>query len=179
MVEATPRKTLAFRLLYVAICVGVMFVALLPLDAGPGGWPGPDLILGLSIAWVIRRPDYVPMLLVAGVLLLADLMLMRPPGLAAGISLIAIEFLRSRVAPLRSVTMVQDWITASVVIASVGILVRLAQWAAVLPNPPLVHDLVGIVMTCAAYPVLVAVSAVVLSVRKVTAGEMTGQGGAA
>ena len=42
---------------------------------------GPDLMLAFTFAWVLRRPDYVPVLLIAAIFLLEDMLLMRPPGL--------------------------------------------------------------------------------------------------
>ena len=45
----------------------------------PARWPGPDLIaVRLTLAWVLRRPDYVPALLIALVVLVEDLLLHAP-----------------------------------------------------------------------------------------------------
>ncbi|MGV6811171.1 MAG: rod shape-determining protein MreD [Brevirhabdus sp.] len=177
MDEHESRRAAFFRVIYVAICGAVLFVSLLPLDAGAGRWPGPDVILCLTIAWVIRRPNYVPTLLVAAVFLCADLLLMRPPGLAAAINLLVVEFLRSRAVQLRSATVVQDWMTTALMIALAAVVFRLAQWVAMLPNPPLIQDVVGVFWSIAVYPVVVFLSVVFLSVRRVAPGETaTGRG---
>ena len=42
---------------------------------------GPDLLIAFAFAWSLRRPEYVPSLLLALLFLLADLLLQRPPGL--------------------------------------------------------------------------------------------------
>jgi len=179
MAEHAAGRIFALRLVYVALAAGVFYVALLPLDAGPGRWPGPDVLLCLTMAWVIRRPAYVPTLLIAAVFLCADLLLMRPPGLAAAINLIAVEFLRSRVIQLRTATFVQEWVTVSVMIAAAALVFRFAQWMAVLPNPLLVQDIAAIAFTIAIYPVIVWLSAWLLSVRKVAHGEVGAEGGVA
>jgi len=43
-------------------------VRILPLSTEPGSVPGPDVVLCLTFAWVLRRPEYVPALLIAAVL---------------------------------------------------------------------------------------------------------------
>lgn len=66
---------------YVLLAFAVVFLHLLPLNTRPDRWPFPDVMIALTFAWVLRRPDYVPMLVVAMVMLISDLLLQRPPGL--------------------------------------------------------------------------------------------------
>ena len=68
------------RAAFVGISLLIMFFHLLPLETTPRRWAAPDLLVCLCFAWALRRPDYVPALAVAGVMLLADLMFQRPPG---------------------------------------------------------------------------------------------------
>ena len=84
MVEAT-RRVWSFRFLYVASCAAIMFFHLLPLQTSPGRWGAPDFLSALTYAWVLRRPEYVPALLIAAMMLLADMLFMRPPGLQAAL----------------------------------------------------------------------------------------------
>ena len=69
---------------------------------GPGRLPGPDIILLIALSWIVMRPDYVPVLLLAVVFLLTDLLLMRPPGLWTALAVLAGEFLRNRQLQLRA-----------------------------------------------------------------------------
>ena len=57
-------------------------------------WPAPDLMLALTLAWVVRRPDLLPAPLIAAYFFVEDILMMRPPGLWALIVLGATEFLR-------------------------------------------------------------------------------------
>ena len=75
--------------LYVAAALVIVMAGLLPLGPGWVRWTGPDLLLALTFAWVLRRPDQAPVLLVAAVFLLADLLTLRPPGLRAARSVMA------------------------------------------------------------------------------------------
>lgn len=64
---------------YVAVCGALMFTRLLPLDSLPPSWAGPDLIICVTMAWMLRRPDSVPMIVIAAVALMADFLFQRPP----------------------------------------------------------------------------------------------------
>ena len=55
---------------------------------------GPDLLIAFALAWSLRRPEYVPTLLLAILFLLGDLLLQRPPGLWALLALLACENLK-------------------------------------------------------------------------------------
>ena len=70
-----------YRATFVGLSALIFFFALLPFDAGDGNVPGPDLVIALVAAWVLRRPDYLPVWLLVIVLLLGDFVLMRPLGL--------------------------------------------------------------------------------------------------
>src|SRR6056297_633829 len=96
MADTLPTGRWRYWLLFLAIAAVLFFVQLLPLDLQPGRFPGPDVLLLLAIAWVLRRPDFVPVLLVAAVFLLADILFMRPLGLWTALVVLGMEFLRAR-----------------------------------------------------------------------------------
>ena len=87
MAEAADGGLWTRRAVFLAVAVGVIFFALLPLDTGASRWAPPDLLLAFCLAWAARRPDYVPALSIAFVALLADLLYQRPPGLFALLTL--------------------------------------------------------------------------------------------
>ena len=57
MAEGVPAAVWAHRGLYAALALLMMFVRLLQLGSVAGGWPGPDVLLALTLAWALRRPD--------------------------------------------------------------------------------------------------------------------------
>ncbi|NCU20454.1 rod shape-determining protein MreD, partial [Candidatus Falkowbacteria bacterium] len=59
MIDPITRQQLWHIALYLAIAAVLLFLRLLPISPGTGGLPGPDLMLALTLAWVLRRPDYV------------------------------------------------------------------------------------------------------------------------
>ncbi|NCO16036.1 MAG: rod shape-determining protein MreD, partial [Alphaproteobacteria bacterium] len=96
MVDLLHSTIWRHRAIFVALALALFFLRLLPLGAEPGRWPGPDLMLCLILAWVQRRPDYLPAPLIALVVLTEDFLMLRPPGLWTAIVVLATEFLRGR-----------------------------------------------------------------------------------
>ena len=74
MVDPVTQGRWLARGLFVAAVTVMLFVRLLPLAGEPGGLPGPDLLMCLCCAWVLRRPDHLPALLIALAVLLEDVL---------------------------------------------------------------------------------------------------------
>lgn len=151
------QAVLAGGLGFVALSVLLVVVKLLPLGIGAEGWPAPDLLMCLLVAWMIRRPDLLPMPLVAAVFLWADLMLMRPPGLWAALAVLAGEWLRRRQRGLRAAPlMAEPGLLAGLMVAMV-----LAHWAVLavlfVDQPRLGWQLLQVPVTVLAYPVVAGV----------------------
>ncbi|MEL7116204.1 MAG: rod shape-determining protein MreD, partial [Pseudomonadota bacterium] len=110
MAEPSPtRERWRFGATYAALVFGLMLIHLVPLSVGPGRIPGPDLLICITLAWVLRRPHYVPVLLVAALFLMADILFMRPLGLYAALVVLAVEFLRARAGQTREQTFPAEW----------------------------------------------------------------------
>ena len=57
MAEALPVGRWRYRLLFAGIVCFLFFVQLLPLDVGPGGLPGPDVLLLLVVDLSLELGD--------------------------------------------------------------------------------------------------------------------------
>ncbi len=165
-----------YRGLYLLLAAVVFFFRLLPLGTMPHAMPGPDLILCLTLAWMLRRPDYLPALLIAAVYLLEDLLFMRPPGVWALVVLLGTEFLRVRAAFLREVSLLVEWAAVALVLVGMGLLNRLLLGVAMVPQVGLGPTMMQIGMTVAAYPLVVALSSWAFKVRKPATGEVDAHG---
>lgn len=167
----TLRRTL-HRALFLAIVAVTLFLRLLPLSPGHGGFPGPDLVLALTLAWLVRRPDFVPAPLIVAVFLLEDLVFLRPPGLWPLIVLLGTEFLRARRDSLRTLTFAVEWLAAAAVIAAMVLANRAVLALVMVPQPVLGQELLRLVMTVLAYPAVVLVSRMALDLRRTAPGDM-------
>lgn len=141
----------AGRALYLGLCATLILAALLPIG-GAVARPGPDLILALTIAFLLRRPDFVPPLSVVGVFLIADLALQRPPGLGALGALLLTEALRARAPALQAQGFGAEWLAAGAAIAAYVIGIRLFSALMLLPLAALGPTLAGLGWTIVAYP---------------------------
>ncbi|NOD89334.1 MULTISPECIES: rod shape-determining protein MreD [unclassified Ruegeria] len=169
----------AMRGLYAALAFCVLFLHLLPLDAQPDRWPFPDVLIALTFAWVLRRPDYVPTLLVAVVMLMADLLLQRPPGLLAALVVFGSAYLRSAAPGMKDAGFVGEWMSVSVVIAGVFFANRIVLSILSVQQAALLPVMIQLVLTIACYPVIVALSQSVFGVRRMTVSDTGAEGGRA
>lgn len=160
------------RFWFVALACGLMFLQLLPLQTLPRSWAPPDMILAITMVWVARRPDLAPVLSIAAVYLLADLLFQRPPGLMALAVLIATEFLRSRSEAIRSGSFAFEWLTVALVIVAITLGYRAVLATTASPQTPLTLSMFQMFMTILAYPLAVMVSYLLFGIRRPALGEV-------
>lgn len=109
--------------LFTLLALVAILVQLLPLDLLAGTGVAPDLLLVLACLWAVRRPEHMPLPLVAGLLLLADMLQDRPIGLWAMISLLIVEAMRAQRDAYRGRPFVVEWGGFAVALA-LGLMAR-------------------------------------------------------
>jgi rod shape-determining protein MreD len=166
------RSPWIIRALFLTLALILLFVRLLPLGTEPGHLPGPDLLLCLILAWVVRRPDLLPMPLILAVILAEDLILMRPPGLWTAIVILATEFLRGRVALTRELNFLVEWMLVAGLMLGMLLAYRLILGLAFVPQPAFGFAIVQVLWSIAVYPLVVVLSRLVLDLRKPAMGEI-------
>lgn len=166
----------AMRFTFVALAGLILFVHLLPLQTSPRQWPAPDLLLVLGFGWSLRRGEFIPAWLFAAVMLFSDLLLGRPPGLYAGLALIALEMLKARASQLRNMPFTVEWASAAAAIFAVILGYRLIIAMLLVENLSLVVALGQCLFTILCYPVVIGFSLVFLRLRKPTLGEVNALG---
>lgn len=176
MVDPVAASRLAHRALFLGLAAGLLFIGLLPLSAMPARFPGPDLMLCLTLAWVQRRPDYVPALMVVAVFLIDDILSMRPLGLWPLIVLLGTEFLRSRDATLRDMPFALEWLITSVIIAVLSIANWLVLELVMVPQTRFGLTVLQVIASAAAYPAVVGVTLLAFGIRKTATGEVDALG---
>lgn len=176
MAEPVVRRPAGYWGLFLGLVALWLFLRLLPLSTMPARLPGPDLMLCLCFAWVLRRPSYMPAPLVAVVFFVEDLLLMRPPGLWALLMLLGTEFLRGRQALLREFTFPAEWALVAGVGFAILVIERVVLVLTMVPQPALGQALLQMIFTMLAYPLVVLVSHYILNVRKPATGEVDSLG---
>ncbi|SFJ91480.1 rod shape-determining protein MreD [Celeribacter neptunius] len=171
MVDPRTVRLWSFRAGFLGIAILASFFYLLPLRVGSGHWPGPDLILAFAFAWVMRRPDYVPVFLVALVMLIADFIFLRPPGLWAALTVVALEFLRGREPTSRDMPFAVEWAMVGAVMLAMALMYRLCLAIFMVDQTSLGLAILGQMSTLLSYPVVVALSHYGLGIAKISPSE--------
>lgn len=176
MIEAASRRRLSGQIMYVLLGLAILFVRLLPLTPGAAAWPGPDVLLCLTLAWVLRRPGQVPVLVIAALFMVENLLLLRPLGLWAAIVMLGTEAARLRAGRWREHAFLFEWLRVAILILGMLMADRIVQAAFFVPGdlaprPPLGQVLLQFIATVAAYPVVVWAARVLVGLRHAAPGE--------
>ena len=165
MVDPVTLRRAGFRTLFVAVAFAFVFVRILPFTGSPGGWPPPDLIVVMACAWVLRRPEYLPLWLIAGVALLADVVFMRPLGLWALATVLGTEFLRRRSHLTLEQPFPVEWLLVASVLLAMHAGEALILLVTMVQQPGIGATLLEYLTTVAVYPLAVVATAFVFGVR--------------
>lgn len=176
MNDASGLRLWSMRATFVAVAFVVLLFNLLPLQTLPRGWAGPDLLICFALAWSLRRPEFVPLWMLAGLFFVADLLLSRPPGLEAAFAVLACFDAQSRTRRAQTEGFAAEWVRVAVLIVGVIVLSRLILMVVLIPPPPLALTTFQAAATVLVYPLVVAASAVFFGVRQSAPGDLDGYG---
>ncbi|KGB81915.1 hypothetical protein JT55_10780 [Rhodovulum sp. NI22] len=176
MVASVASQRLVYRVVFGLLGAVLIFLYLLPLDTTPGRFPGPDLLLCLAFAWVQRRPDFLPPFLLVGVFLMADMLLMRPPGLWTALVLLGAEFLRSRHGGTGELPFPAEWAFTAMVIAAISLVYMLVLSLFAVDHGQPVMALMRAALTIAFYPLVVVFCHHGLTLRRLSPGDVDPHG---
>lgn len=171
MIDQPGRGRLAGQLLFVLLFLCSLFIRLLPVAPGRIGWPGPEMFLCLTLAWMLRRPHQIPVWLIAAVFLIEDVILWRPFGLWAAIVLLATEWLRSREVRWREMPFMFEWLRVAALFGVMILARRFVMALSLSPQPILGEVVLQYLATVAGYPVVVLGAYWLIGLRRTTAAE--------
>jgi rod shape-determining protein MreD len=166
------RSAPTYRVIFVAIAAALAFAQLLPLHPGPGRVPGPDVLVLIAFSWVVMRPEFVPVWLLAAVFLVADILFMRPPGLWTALVIVGSEFLRVRSFALRDASFFVEWLLVAGVIFGMTLANTVVLTLFMVEQPTLGLTLIRLIATIMAYPLIVILAGRAFGLRKIAPGEV-------
>lgn len=161
-----------YRAVFAAVAALIAFVQLLPLDMRAQQVPGPDVLTLLAFSWVVMRPDFVPVALLAIVFFLGDILFMRPLGLWTALVILGAEFLRSRSVALRETSFLSEWtlvagVYAAILTANTMILALFA-----VDQAGLGLTMIRLIATILVYPLVVILGGRAVGLKKIVPGEV-------
>ncbi|TDK42234.1 rod shape-determining protein MreD [Antarcticimicrobium luteum] len=179
MDSMSPSRLWLMRAAFLGLALLIMFFHLIPLDTLPRRWAPPDLLIAAAFAWCLRRPDYAPAVSIAAVMLMADLLFQRPPGLMALLAVLGSEYLKTRAGGLREASFAGEWLAVCLTLLAITVLNRLVLGVLSVEQAQLSLSLIQMAMTMLAYPLVVLVTQSLMGVRKLAHGDAEAMGGRA
>lgn len=176
MVDPQTLRLWGFRAYFCAVCAVILFIHILPFHISADTFPGPDLLVLLAFAWVLRRPEFVPIPLVVLVVFMSDILFMRPPGLWTALVVIGMEFLRPRAHLSSEMPFAVEWGMVTAVLFAIALLNMLVLAVFMVPQPPLTDGIVHVFISAVVYPLVVAFTAFIMGVRPATPTERDSKG---
>jgi rod shape-determining protein MreD len=167
----SSRHVWTYRALFLVLCLAVISFKMLPLGLDDYGVPGPDLLLALTLAWLLRQPAVVPIGSILLVFLLADFLFLQPPGLWTLLVIIVSEGLRRRRMTMTEFPFLLEWSAFAGAVFTMIILNRLVLWVLMVELPSLALTLAHGIVTAAIYPIVVAISKFLFGLRKIGPAE--------
>lgn len=156
MTRPHPRSPRLGRALLLVFGLLAVYLPLVPYSLAAEGTGPPDLLFGLVIAWIVRRPDSAPISLVVMLGLLADVLTSRPLGLGALGLVICAELFRSQRSFLVGAPFLLEWFSVTVALLALSVSSFFLLKVTFMDGPS-VQQLVGqSLVTAICYPVIVA-----------------------
>lgn len=171
MIKLPSRKACISLSVLLFLEMAILLARLLPISVGDIGWPGPDLGLCLIFAWVIRRPDQIPVLAIALFFLLEDMLLLRPFGLWTAIVVIATEAVRAREVRWRDQAFMLEWFRVALLLAMMMIGYRFVQFLFLMPLPSMALVMIQYALTVVCYPLVVFAARWLTGLRRISSAE--------
>lgn len=165
MASAFQPKLWVLRAVFLGVVTVVLVLALLPLSVDAPRIPGPDLVLCVIFAWVLRRPDVLPVTLIVAVVLLEDFLFQRPPGLWTVLVLIGSEVIRRQAYREGDTPLTVEFALVAGTIAAMFLAERVLLAIVFVPQPAIGAQMLQMLSTLAAYPLVVLLSVFVCGVR--------------
>ena len=176
MDDISPLQFWLRRLAYLAIGTFFVLQALIPLDLTANRIPGPDVMYCITMAYVIRRPEFVPLWAIVIVFFLRDVLSMAPLGIWTLLMVISTEVVRANLQAFREYFYAIEWLW---VIAIFAIMLTLHQLILALSlsfTPKFVDQLYQFFFTAACYPVIVVIMKYGFGIDRPAAGKTDARG---
>lgn len=176
MAEPADTRIWMNRGLFILLAFVIVVGNLVPFDMQPSSWAAPDLLLAVTLAWVVRKPDYIPVFVIAILFLMTDLLFQRPPGLWAALVVVLTETIRRQNRDFRNMPVLIEWSTVAIAIIAMTLINRLILAIVMVPQAPLGLTLIQMITTILSYPFVVLVAHFVFGITRSAPGQVGSRG---
>lgn len=146
-----------YRVYFVAIGFVLILWSIIPFDMSAGALPYPDFFYCLTMAYVVRRPEYVPIWTIFLVFFMRDILTQAPLGLFTLLVVMGSEVVRANIQAFREYIFGLEWLWVATIFAVITVVQQVMLALTLSDAPRFVEQLLLILLTVLAYPVIVGV----------------------
>ena len=146
-------KSFTHQVVYFCIGLLIIFFQILPLQTTPQTWSGPNILLVFFAAIVSKRPEFTSSFLIAGIFLIEDFFLMRPPGLMSSLTVLGFYFLKRKFQNQERNSFIFDWGSVTTCLTIILLLYYFISVLLFIPSGGFKLTLMELLVTLALYPI--------------------------
>ncbi len=176
MINFQNIQSWAYYIKYLMICFIILSLQLLPMKIVHQEVLWPNLIYLITVAWLIRKPSYLPVILILFVHIISDILLLMPLGLWSALSLIGYEFLRWRSLSQGRLKLGQELLLVNIVLILLTFIQIGIEFIFKIESPPIGMILLQLTFSLLIYPIVIFVLHSILRVRHFERSETVTRG---
>ena len=147
-------KSLTYPILFTVIVFILIFIKVLPINTVPQEWTAPDLLLCVTLVWCLRKPTGAPIILLAVLFLLQDIICQRPIGLFAAVATLICEWAKRQALRAEEFPFLLEWVTAAFAMLAMFILIQSIASLSLIAKPSIWIFTKEMIFTIMAYPLV-------------------------
>lgn len=176
MTEVSLTRLWMCRLIFLAVGIGVVLWRIVPFDMTAGRLPWPDIFYCITMAYVVRRPEWAPVWIIFVAFFLRDILTIAPLGLFTLAIVIGSEIVRVNVQAFREYPFALEWLWMTTIFAIITLAQQLILGLMLSQTPRFIEQLWLVLLTAIAYPLVVFVLKFAFGFSRPQPGEFDGLG---
>lgn len=176
MEDVSAFRLWMYRAGFVGIGLACVLWSIIPFDLSADALPVPDLFYCVTMAYVVRRPEYVPIWAVFFVFFVRDILTQAPLGLCTLLVVMAIEVVRANIQAFREYIFGLEWLWVATIFVAITLIQQVLLALTLSDTPRLVEQVLLILFTVLVYPVIVGVMKYVFGITRPRPGELDAWG---
>lgn len=176
MDDTSPFQLWMYRAGYLSIGMAFILWSIIPFDLSAGALPVPDIFFCITMAYVVRRPEYVPVWSIFFVYFLRDVLTQAPLGLCTLLMVMGTEVVRGNIQAFREYIFGLEWLWIGTIFLAITATEQMLLALTLSDTPRLSGQVLLILFTVAAYPVTVGVMKYGFGITRPRPGELDAWG---
>ena len=176
MEDITAFRLWMYRAGFVGIGLACVLWAIIPFDLSADALPVPDVFYCITMAYVVRRPEYVPIWAVFFVFFMRDILTQAPLGLCTLLVVMGSEVVRANIQAFREYIFGLEWLWVATKFVAITLLEQVLLALTLSDTPRLGEQVLLILFTVLAYPVTVGVMKYGFGITRPRPGELDAWG---